>query len=76
VAAGCVGYRTTEAALGRYDGAATRLPLPRGYIIMGKAIGAACIALVALAMVDHHFNSGQLTDVAFAILRQLRHSFG
>jgi hypothetical protein len=43
---------------------------------MGKTIGAACIALVALAMVDHHFNSGQLTDVAFAILRQLRHSFG
>jgi hypothetical protein len=44
--------------------------------IMGRAIGAAVVALVALAIADHSFNFGRYTDAVLAVLRQMRHSFG
>jgi hypothetical protein len=43
---------------------------------MGRAIGAAVVALVALAIADHSFNFGRYTDAVLAVLRQMRHSFG
>jgi len=43
---------------------------------MGRFIGAVIVALVALAMADHHFNFGRYTDAVLAVLRQIRHSFG
>jgi hypothetical protein len=43
---------------------------------MGRAIGAVIVALVALAMADHHFNFGRYTDAVLVVLRQMRHSFG
>jgi hypothetical protein len=43
---------------------------------MGKSIGAAFIAVLALTVADNYFNSGRYTDAILVILRQMRHSFG
>jgi len=43
---------------------------------MGRTIGAACVAIVALTVADHYFNSGRYTDAVLVVLRQMRHSFG
>jgi hypothetical protein len=44
--------------------------------IMGRAIGAVIVALVALTTADHYFNFGRYTDAVLVVLRQIRHSFG
>jgi hypothetical protein len=43
---------------------------------MGKVIAAAMMALVALSLVDQHLNYSRYTDATFAVLRQVKHSFG
>jgi hypothetical protein len=43
---------------------------------MGRAFGAAFIAVIAFTVADHYFNSGLYTDAMLTVLRQMRHSFG
>jgi len=44
--------------------------------IMGKATGAACLAVIALTVADHYLNSGRYTEAIILVLRQMRYSFG
>jgi hypothetical protein len=43
---------------------------------MGRVIGAACVALATLTLVDHYFNFGRYTEAVFVVLKQIKHSFG
>jgi hypothetical protein len=43
---------------------------------MGRTIGAAFIALIALTIADQYLSSGRYTEAVLAMLRQMRHAFG
>jgi len=43
---------------------------------MFKGCFNAAVAVVIASLLDRHFYDGRYTDAAFAILRQIRHSFG
>ena len=46
------------------------------YRIMLKGATIAAVMLVAVGLLDQYLTNGRYTDVAFAMLRQMRHSFG
>ena len=43
---------------------------------MLKGATIAAVMLVAVGLLDQYLTNGRYTDVAFAMLRQMRHSFG
>ena len=44
--------------------------------IMLKGAAIAAVMLTTASLIDQYFSNGRYTDVAFAMLRQIRHSFG
>ena len=45
-----------------------------GVMLKGAAI--AVLMLTIASQLDQYFSNGRYTDAAFAVLRQMRHSFG
>ena len=43
---------------------------------MLKGAAIAAVMLVTASLIDQYLSNGRYTDVAFAMLRQMRHSFG
>jgi hypothetical protein len=44
--------------------------------VMLKGATIAALALTIASQIDQYLSNGRYTDVAFAMLRQIRHSFG
>ena len=44
--------------------------------IMLKGATIAAVMLVTVGLLDQYLSNGRYTDVTFAMLRQMRHSFG
>ena len=44
--------------------------------VMLKGAAIAALALTIVSQIDQYFCNGRYTDVTFAMLRQMRHSFG
>ena len=43
---------------------------------MLKGTAIAALTLTIASQLDQYFSNGRYTDAAFAVLRQMRHSFG
>lgn len=77
---GTGGNRHSEGPAAAYSAErnSNRLLIKRAhdYDVMLKGAAIAALALTFASQVDQYLSNGRYTDVAFAMLRQIRHSFG
>jgi pentatricopeptide repeat protein len=43
---------------------------------MLKGLSTALLILIGMSLLDHYMANGRYSDAAFAMMRQMRHSFG